>query len=394
MAQSPCGRRLGDRLRGLGCGVHKINFCGGDVLHWPRPGAISFRRRPTAWAAWVERFMRERGVTDVAMHSDIRGYHIDALHIARSMGLRTHVFEGGYLRPGYVTAEDFGVNGRSGMPTYAASIMAEATTLPPLEAPPDFGSATRDLVLHAARHHFGNVVLFPLFPRYRTHRPNTIARDLTGLLPRYLTRRSRKAEDAGRLSAFMAAGHADYFVYALQISGDSQVRLYSSLGNVRNTFAPVLASFRRAAPAGTGLVIRSHPLDGDIRAHRRAVASCVEALGLLDRVCYIDEGNTDRLMAGSRGVVMINSTAGVRALQLGKPSFCLGHSIYAMPGLAAHGGPGDLDRFWPAPPAPDPALVDAFLRVMRHRVLLPGDFYVDRGIDVAVESCLKRFGLV
>ena len=44
--------RLGQRLVGLGQGVHRINFNAGDRLFWSLPGAVDYRDRPEAWRAF------------------------------------------------------------------------------------------------------------------------------------------------------------------------------------------------------------------------------------------------------------------------------------------------------------------------------------------------------
>jgi capsular polysaccharide export protein len=153
--------------------------------------------------------------------------------------------------------------------------------------------------------------------------------------------------------------------------------------------ALVLASFQRRAPAEYSLVIRSHPLDWQIKSHRKFALSFAQAVGLETRVCFVDEGDTNRMIAGSKGLVLVNSTTGLTALNMGKPVFCLGEAIYALPGLAAAGGEEGLDEFWSRPPRPDAALCRAFLRLLRDRAITAGNYYTREGQDLALEGCLR-----
>ncbi len=99
----------------------------------------------------------------------------------------------------------------------------------------------------AIRHHVGNTVLFGLFPRYRTHRPYPIVWELKGWLPRYLTRKTRKAESLARQDELLASGRP-FFLFPLQLDADTQIRLYSSFSGILESIVYVMASFATKAP--------------------------------------------------------------------------------------------------------------------------------------------------
>ena len=92
----------------------------------------------------------------------------------------------------------------------------------------------------------------------------------------------------------------------------------------------------------------------------------------------------------SRAVVLLNSTMGLQALELGKPVYCVGKAIYAMPGLAENSKEDSLAAFWNASRAPEPELLRDFEKVVRCHTLINGNFYYGEGLNLAISGCIKR----
>ena len=93
------------------------------------------------------------------------------------------------------------------------------------------------------------------------------------------------------------------------------------------------------------------------------------------------------LLAAARGVVTINSSAGMQALREGKRVVALGTALYDLPGLTWQHG---LDHFWTAATAPDMALVDALRRVLAAHCLVRGGFFDEDQISAAVAAAVER----
>jgi capsular polysaccharide export protein len=91
--------------------------------------------------------------------------------------------------------------------------------------------------------------------------------------------------------------------------------------------------------------------------------------------------------------VTVNSTAGLRALELGCPTMALGEAIYRLPGLAFE---GRLDDFWNGARAPDPVFVGKALRAMGAALHVRGSMYDAAGIEAAAQGMAYRLhhGLV
>jgi capsular polysaccharide export protein len=69
------------------------------------------------------------------------------------------------------------------------------------------------------------------------------------------------------------------------------------------------------------------------------------------------------------------------------PVIALGNAVYDMPGLTYQ---GDLDHFWTEATPPDAALFDAFRRVLASRCMIPGSFFNEAGLRLAVEAAVDR----
>jgi len=149
----------------------------------------------------------------------------------------------------------------------------------------------------------------------------------------------------------------------------------------------VLTSFAGHAPAATRLVIKNHPLDTGLNRYRKLLGSMGEDLGITGRLLYFETGHMPTLLDHAAGVVTVNSTAGILALQHRIPTIALGDAIYALTGLTFQ---GELDAFWNSPTPPDPCLVEDFHAVLVHCTQINGDLYTGAGIEMAMDRCVER----
>ncbi|MGE4192799.1 MAG: capsule biosynthesis protein [Pseudodesulfovibrio sp.] len=390
--QSRFFKRLGEALAAQGHGVAKVNFCGGDVLFWRGKNTRIFNGPRSRWPGRAGRLMDELSVTDLLLFGDRREIHRAAIDAARERNVRVWVFEEGYLQPSYITFEPEGVNARSTLPRSAEEVGRAAEGLDPVQDLPVIPNSLRIRVMDTVRHHVGNVLLWSVFPFYRTHRPYVIGRELVGWLPRYLDRKGR-AERAARTQDRLLADPAPFFLYPLQLNSDFQIRLNSDFADVPDAIRNVLASFAHGAPEGTRLVVKNHPLDNGLLPYGEVVAEAADRLGLGDRVVYLDGGDGKLLMARCRGMVVVNSTMGLEGLLADRPVYCLGRSIYGFPGLAATPEELPLEDFWKDPVHADRELLERFVRVLSHRALVRGNYYTDEGIDAAIAGVFERLAL-
>jgi capsular polysaccharide export protein len=85
------------------------------------------------------------------------------------------------------------------------------------------------------------------------------------------------------------------------------------------------------------LVVKQHPLENGLRNWRALLAGVAERAGVSERVVFIEDDELPALAAGASGMVTINSTSGMVALERGVPVFTLGTAIYDVPGLTSGG---------------------------------------------------------
>jgi capsular polysaccharide export protein len=376
--------RLGNALRERGCDVYRINFNGGDQWDWPAKGAANYRGPARGWPAFLATYLRKHRISDIVLFGDCRPLHRMARGTAAGLGVTVHVFEEGYLRPDWVTLERGGVNGFSPLSLDPGWYREASLALPPVEDVPPLPPSLKRRWRETIAYYLAFTLLGWSFPYYRTHRPHPPLVEAAG----WLTRLSRYRKNLRRSeTAISTLQPQSYFVFPLQLDSDYQLRAHSDFDGMQPALAEVVASFAAKAPAGKRLAIKAHPLDNGLTDWRTRTLEYAEALGIADRVVFVDAGDLVALVENACGIVTVNSTAGTFALAAGVPVIALGRAIYCLEGLTHQ---GDLNSFWSTPTPPDADLYDAFRRVLAARCLLRGGFYTDERHAPLVDSAADR----
>jgi capsular polysaccharide export protein len=285
-----------------------------------------------------------------------------------------------------VTLEVGGVNGHSTLPKDPDYYVEAARHLPPVPLLPPVPSsfprrAREDLV-----YNFGAMLMLPLYPGYRTHRPWHALIEYAGWARKLAGKKSAIARSAAALERLRADGRR-YFVFPLQLDCDYQIRVHSVFGGMQAPIEQVLGSFAAHAPADTLLVVKAHPLENGLSDWRSVTLATAARLGIDDRLVFIEVGDIGRLVREANGVVTVNSTTGTLALAHGVPVITLGHAIYNIPRITHQ---ESLERFWAAPTPPELAVWEAFRRVLVHRCLVHGGFFSEEGRALLVAASLDR----
>ncbi|GMG80806.1 capsule biosynthesis protein [Paralimibaculum aggregatum] len=357
--------RLAAALRAEGAEVLRVLLCPGDRLFWRGP-ALRYRGRPEGWAGWIGARLAAERVSDLVCLGDGRFWHRAAIAQAEATGVRVHVVEQGYLRPGWLTLEPGGMGARSRIPRCPVRIRGFAGAVEAQRFAAPFASyAAMDVAWNLA-----NLLGRPAWPRYRTHALHGPVADWAGWIGKALgaplaARRVR----AGMARALGAAGPV--FLLPLQLETDFQIRRDGPPGGLAAVLDRVVADFAAHAPGNALLLVKRHPLDNGLALWARRVRRLAARHGVSGRVLYLAGGDLERLLASAAGVVTVNSTVGLGALQAGVPVIPLGAAVYDVPGMT-HRGP--LAGFWSAPQPPEDGLVAAFAAMLAATVQVPGGF--------------------
>ncbi len=379
---TPFFARLADRLRADGHQVFKVVFNGGDFAYWSPRSCWLYRDGLPSLRAFLDDRYRRFEISDQILFGDRRAVHRVAVEHSEACGVRTHVFEEGYFRPSWVTLEREGVNGHSLLPRdpdwfrCAARALPESADSVPIRSPFWVRAA------HDVGYHLAGIFNPLVFHRYRTHASVTAPVEYAAYAKRFSRLRVVRNREYRRVGALVASS-VPYFVLPLQLNSDAQIRDHSRFEHMGDVIVHVLESFARCAPGDARIVVKNHPLDLGLMDYRRIVVDCERRFELAGRTLYLEDGDMGELARHARGVVTVNSTVGIVALELGRPTATLSDPIYNLPGLTWQGG---LDAFWTNGQSPDAQLYSCFRRVVMRATQVNGGFYCNQGIALAVQN--------
>lgn len=364
MLQGPCSfffTYLGRALRARGAEVHRVLLCPGDRLFWRGGVTHAYRGRPGDWPRFIADLAVNRGITDMICLGDGRRWHADAIAALSPLGVRIHVVEQGYLRPHRLTLEPDGTGGHTRFPRDWARIEALAA---PAAEPPSYRTGFANYAVMDVAWNLANLLAgWAAYPHYRPHSLDGPLRDWRGWTGKALRRPARKREIRAALERIQAHP-GPVFIMALQLETDFQIRLHGPPGGLAAALEQVLNSFEAHAPEDALLVVKQHPLDNGLANWRGRVSGRV-------RVVFLDGGDLDALLPRASGLLTVNSTVGLTALQAGTPTLALGTAIYDLPGLAHGSG---LNTFWSTPSPVDPARLSILIRALEATIQVPGNF--------------------
>lgn len=391
LLQGPCTpffHRLAQHLMARGHRVHVVDFNVGDRIYRRGLTHHGFRGALEQLPAFLEALYQRHAITDQVMFGDRRPVHRPAIEVAKRQGIRNHVFEEGYLRPFWVTLEREGVNGHSLLPRNPDWYLQAAAQLGPPPPAKRFRTRFQVRAVHDVAYHLAGLANPVAFPRYRNHAPITAPREYSGYIKRFTTLRMtrRRRQDSACIQR-LASGKAPYFVLALQLNGDAQIRDHSPFKDMRQVIETTLRSFAAHAPEHAQLVIKNHPLDMGLIDYTTTLRALEAELGLAGRLHYLETGDLNILLESAAGMLTVNSTSGLVALEHGCPTLTLSDPIYALPGLTFC---GPLDAFWGGATPPDAELFQAFRTTLLHCAQINGGFYCRTGIELAIANAVPQ----
>lgn len=350
---APFGPFFGELARALearGCEVWRLCFEGGDVWETPVrnrimvPSSVS----EAAFQELVEEQLKSRSICCVVTFNDILPRNRLVLEAAKRLNLDRFVLENGYLRPHWVTLERDGVNGFSGLPRDRAFYLAQHAIMRAQGASPEptveaFSFRVRYHVMNTIAHFAMAVMAAPAMRFNPSYYGDSVWRQAWGYVREYAWRQVNNEElQTRRIHAAKQAGQP-VFTVLMQKPGDGQLVVHSKYGENNRFLREVIGSFARYAPKDALLVVKQHPLDYGIEKSPEYAASLFKTHGIEDRAVYLRMTSMDICMDLSDGLVTVNSTGGLAALQKGLAVKCMGAAVYDVEGLTYQGA---LNSFW------------------------------------------------
>ncbi len=338
--------RLKKDLEKAGAEVYKINFNGGDWIFYPT-GCINYRGKPEDFEEFLSRFLEEKAIDIVLLFSDWRPIHRTAVKVCRKKGILVGVFEEGYVRPNHITLEPMGVNGYSLLVNGNFDIDRLRFPRPRSRTILPVGNPFWHEVLWAVLYYLFANLLRPLFPHYKHHislyLPESLFKEglpwlLSGLKKYYYLYKERRVKER-----ILKELSGKYFLVPLQVHNDSQIVFHSPFKDVKDFIKVVVESFAKDAPRGVYLVFKHHPRDRAYRDYTKYIKNIARYYGVEERVFYIHDAHLPTLIDNYVGVIVINSSVGLQALDHGKPTIVLGKAIYNKEGITYR---GNLSDFW------------------------------------------------
>lgn len=384
---SPFFTRIGRELEARGCTVTGINLCVGDWIFWRGKRTLNYRGKLSKWPHFLAEFFGRENVTDIVLLGEQRHYHKQAVEVAKSMGIRVTVTDFGYMRPDWITLERDGMSGNSLFPRDSSEIARLAALAPKANLARQYTDSSWKMAAGDLLYHLGNVFLWWLYPNYQRsdRRPHPLVY-VPASAKRLLSAKLRHRRNCLQVKSIIESG-ARFFVFPLQLEHDFQIVAYSPFSRLAEAIRMVIESFAEHSDPDSRLVIKVHPWDPGLANWGAQVYQYARELGVMDRIDYLDGGDLDDLIRASTGMVTVNSTSGVRALQLRCPVKALGLAVYDIPDLAYQ---GSLHSFWTEAKRPDSEFVDAFINVMAATVQIRGVFFNEPGLSAGVSAAAER----
>ncbi len=377
---SPFGRffrTFAEDLTARGHTVWRIAWDGGDFVSTPSRHRIAFRNHDGDYESFIKAAILKHHITAIVTYNDTGERNRAAIALATSMGLGRYIIEHGYLRPHWITFDRDGVNGHSTLPKEGAFYHNNNDGFETAEA---FPCRMRDQVLSTIKHFGASIALYPWLPFDTAYYGDSVFTQGTGYVAEYLWRKTNSEGNAVEEIVQHRQDGKKMFAVILQKPGDAQLRVHSSYGSNNPFLREACQSFATFAPKDAVVVVKQHPLDYGVEQTPRLFESLVKEFKLEGRAYYLRKTSIDIVLDNTDGFVIVNSTAGLAAVQRGLPVKCCGKAIFDMEGLTFQ---GSLDAFWTAATPPDAATTNAFLGYLTKYSQINGALYAPKGIALA-----------
>jgi len=382
--QSSFFRRVGCLLEKDNCRVSRINLCLGDWIFWNKKNSYNFTGHYSEWYDYIEKFYDEKQITDIVLVGEQRKYHKEAIEAARKRDIRVIVTDFGYLRPDWIALEQDGMHGNSRLPRDINTITAMNENLPVLSLDKIYSDSEIQIIINDMVYSIATIIDFIFFPHYiRSDMRKSPMKEFFFSCIKWI-KLVLFFNKKKKFINLIKSGTSPFYLFAMQLEHDFQIVAYSQYNDLTEPLRETIKSFAENCSDDISLVVKNHPCDFATKNWRKIVHSLACEYRVQDRVFFIDGGTSiDIFLKRCRGLITVNSTSGIRAIQLHCPVKALSGSIYNMNGLTYQ---GDLDQFWSNSHRPDAGNVDAFINVIAAKLHVRGVFFKEPGMSNGIKE--------
>lgn len=373
LLQGPMGpffSNLTDWLLSQDREVTTVIFNGGDYFYNRRNRHELYTKTVNEFPSWLKKMWEQYNFDTIICFGDCRPLHRAASAWSKSKKIQFLVFEEGYLRPHFITLEKEGVNAFSPLPRdpqfYRNHTLCEEQEIK------HFTPSIAKRNIHAAWYYVMGYLYKKKFPNYKHHKSFSPLYEARCWIRAWYRKKWYALLQYNRLNYLTNNLDNHYFLAILQVYNDSQIRNHSSYDDVRDYINEVIYSFSKHACPTDYLVFKHHPMDRGHRLYGPLIKKLEAKYHVKGKIIYIHDLSMPKLLTHSKGVITINSTAGISALIHNKPLKVMGKAIYDMKGLTYQ---GNLNSFWKKRHNPDMVLLKKFRNYLLQYTQINNIFY-------------------
>ena len=359
--------RFSEFLQTQGIKVSKINFNAGDAFFYRHADTYEYTGTLAQFSSWLQALIEANNIDAIVCFGDCRPHHTQAAGVSEKRGTSFFVFEEGYLRPDYITLQEYGINGYSRLNTDDIKALKKANDHPIYTHNRFYRLSIAAVVYYVIAWLYKG-----RYPHYSHYRGMTAWQEAIAWLKAPWRKLRDYLPDKRLQNKLTKQESNNYFLISLQVHNDSQITHHSDYRDVVQFIDESIASFATCAEREQLLVFKHHPLDRGHRDYRELVSSLAERYHVSHRVFYGCDMHLPTLMKHSIGMVTINSTTGLQSVYHKKPTKVMGRAIYDIPKLTDQ---KSLDDFWQHPKSPDNEFYLRFREYLIEQTQINGAFY-------------------
>ena len=395
MLQGPIGPFFAEMYKALsrqGFSVTRFTFNAGDRLFAKHEDCTCFAGDLAEWEEVFRTEVTQSWPEAVILFGANRPIHKVARRIAKEYGVSVICLEEGYLRSGYVTCELGGNNQHSPLTkwSYCAESRARMNTPTQPKQPAPVSSSFRIQCCWGALYYLIRDVFSGPEEENLFHRAKERPLPLAWSWAKHMCRRSL-AHIADAQAIQRLYRNPGYVLVPLQVSHDSQIKTAARGWNTRKLIRSCLEA-HAYEPDKQQVVFKLHPLERAGPRLKRQILQLAKQLGLPPgSVQVVAAGQMGKLASKASGMIVINSTSAFSALHHGIPVLVMGDAIFRHASIVTTGEtPADIKAFFKMRYAKRQDQINAFIADLKMQSLIPGDFYVANGREIAIAEILKE----